>query len=93
MAYFIDPTREDAQKVCAFFAKVDHDDIDIICDLLEDAMYDGCVDASSLRLALRGTYKRMLRGYHDHLLNWRDRVMDLTVDEFIQVCAEDFSDK
>lgn len=85
MAYFADPTPDEARRVCQFFARLDPEDIDIICGLFAGALEDECIDGWALSLARKGRFERAIRGLHQHLTNMRERMLNLTPEEFAQI--------
>lgn len=85
MAYFTDPTPEEARRVCQFFARLEPEDIDIICGLFAGGLEDGCVDGWAISLVRKGRYERAVRGLQQHLTNMRERMLNLTPEEFVQM--------
>lgn len=85
MAYFANPTPEEARRVCQFFARLEPEDIDIICGLFAGALEDECIDGWALSLVRKGRYDRAVRGLDQHLTNMRERMLNMTPEEFVQI--------
>lgn len=85
MAYFADPTPEEARRVCQFFTRLEPEDIEIICGLFVGALEDGCIDGWAISLVRKERYDRAARGLQQHLTNMRERMLNMTPEEFVQM--------